>query len=77
MQSVMPKIFNLIENFDIIKNKCCLIMGAKYYKSSMNDALTICLADSVGLPAKVIQLTTFFLKKKMLFIQLLCWPLAS
>ena len=33
----MSNIFNLIENFiDIINNKCCLVMGAKYYNSSMN-----------------------------------------
>ena len=38
MQSVILNIFNLIENFiDIINNKCSLIMGAKYYSSSMND----------------------------------------
>ena len=33
----MSNIFNLIENFiDIINNKWCLIMDAKYYNSSMN-----------------------------------------
>ena len=74
----MSNIFNLIENFiDIINNKCCLIMGAKYYSSSMNNVYTIYLADIVGQPTKVIQLTAFFLEKKSIFIWLLCWPLAS
>ena len=78
MWFIMPNIFNLIENFlDIINNKHCLIVCAKYYNSSMNDVHTICLANIVGLPAKVIWLTTFFLKKKMIFIWLLCWPSAS
>ena len=67
MQSVMSNIFNLIENFiDIINNKCCLIMGAKYYNSSMNGACTIYLANIISCPAKVIWLTAFFLKKKMI-----------
>ena len=53
MQFIMSNIFNLIENFiDIINNKYCLIMCAKYYSSSMNDGCTICLADIVSLPAK-------------------------
>ena len=74
----MSNIFILIENLlDIINNKHSLIMCAKYYNFSMNDACTICLADIVGLPAKVIWLTTFVLKKKTIFIWLLCWPLAS
>ena len=68
--------FNLVQNFlDIINNKHCLIMCAK--NSSMNDAHTICPANIVSLPAKVVWTTAFFLKKKMIFVQLLCWPLAS
>ena len=48
------KYFNLIENFiDIINNKCSLIMGAKYYRSSMNNAHTIYPADIVGHTAKL------------------------
>ena len=39
-------------------------MCAKYGRSRMNDACTVCQADFVGLPAKVVQLTTFFSKKK-------------
>ena len=78
MQSVMSNIFNLIENFiDIINNKCCLIMGAKCYNSRMNDAHTICPADIVGCPAKVIWPTTFCLEKKSIFVWLLCQLLAS
>ena len=78
MWSIMSNIFNLIENFiDIINNKCCLVMGAKYYNSSMNDADTIYPADIVSHPAKVIWLTAFFSKKKTIFIWLLCWPLAG
>ena len=73
MQFIMSNIFNFVENFlDIINNKHCLIMCAKYYNSSMNDVHTICPADNVSLPTKVIQPTAFFLKKKMIFVQLLC-----
>ena len=61
MQFIMSNIFNLIENFlDIINNKHCLIMCAKYYNSNMNDACTIYLADIVSHPAKVVWLTAFF-----------------
>ena len=78
MQSIMLNIFNLIENFlDIINNKHCLITCAKYYSSSLNNAHTIYPANIVSPPAKVIWLTAFFSKKKMIFIWLLCWPLAS
>ena len=52
------------------------VMCAKYGRSRMNDACTVCPADFVGLPAKVIWPTTFFLKKKAIFVWLLCWPLA-
>ena len=51
-------------------------MCAKYYSSSKSDAHTVCPADSVSLPAKVVWLTTFFLKKEVIFVQLLGWPLA-
>ena len=53
------------------------VMCAKYGRSRMNDVCTVCPADFVGLPAKVIQLTTFFSKKKVIFVWLLCQPLAS
>ena len=78
MQSVMLNIFNLVENFvDIINNKYCLTIGAKYYSSNMNDACTMFLTDIVSCPAKVIWLTAFFLNSKHLFVWLLCWPSAS
>ena len=78
MQSIMSNIFNLIKNFvDIINNKCCLIIGAKYYNSNMNDEHTIYPTDIVGHPTKVVWLTTFFSEKKAIFVWLLCQPLAS
>ena len=52
-------------------------MRAKYGRSRMNNAYTVCLADFVGLPAKVIWPTTFFSKKKVIFVRLLCWLSAS
>ena len=52
-------------------------MCAKYDRSRMNDACTVCPADFVGLPAKVIWPTSFFSKKKMIFVWLLCQPLAG
>ena len=74
----MLNIFNLIETFlDIINNKHCLITCAKYYSSSMNDAHTIYPADIVSPPAKVVWLAAFFLKKKTIFVWLLCWLLAG
>ena len=78
MQSVMSNIFNLIENVvDIIITKYCLIIGAKYYNSNMNDVCTMFLTDIVGCPTKVIWLTTFFLNSEHLFVWLLCWPSVS
>ena len=72
------KYFNLIKNFvDIINNKCCLIIGAKYYNSNMNDACTIYLTDIVSYPAKVAWPTAFFSEKKVIFVWLLHWPLAG
>ena len=43
-------------------------MCAKYGRSRMNDAHTIGQADSVSCPAKVVRSTTFFLKKKAIFV---------
>ena len=40
------------------------VLIAKYGGSRMNDAHTISSTDFVGLPAKTIQSTTFFLKKE-------------
>ena len=52
-------------------------MCAKYGRSRMNDACTIGPADPVGCPAKVIWSTTFFSKRKAIFVRLLCWLLAG
>ena len=46
-------------------------MCAKYGRSRMSNAYTISPADFVGCPANIVQLTTFFLKKKAIFVQLL------
>ena len=45
-----------------------MAVGAKYDSSIMNDVHTNYLANIVSLPAKVVQLTTFFSKKKMIFV---------
>ena len=44
------------------------VLIAKYGGSRMNDACTICPADFVGCPAKIVWLTTFFSKKKAIFV---------
>ena len=78
MWSIMLIFFNLIKNFfDIINNKYYLITCAKYYSFNMNDSHTVYPADIVSLPTKVVWPTAFFLKKKLIFVQLLCQPLAS
>ena len=78
MWSIMLNNFDLFKNFlNIINNDQYLITCAKYYSSSMSDACTTCLADIVGLPAKVVRLTAFFLKKKTIFVRLLCQLLAG
>ena len=52
-------------------------MCAKYGRSGMNNAHTICPTDFVSLPAKFVRSTTFFSKKKAIFVQLLCQPPAG
>ena len=49
------------------------VLIAKYGGSGMSNVCTVCLADFVSLPAKVLWLATFFLKKKAIFVWLLCW----
>ena len=44
------------------------VLIAKYGSSRMNNACTVSLADFVSLPAKVVQPTAFFLKKKLIFV---------
>ena len=74
IQSITLNILILIKKLPYIINKgYSEIICAKYGGSRMNDAHTICLANFVGLPAKVIWLTAFFLKKKVIFVQFLCW----
>ena len=78
MQSITSNILNLIDKFlYIINNRYSEIICAKYDSSIMNDVHTVCLADYVGLPAKVIWPTMFFSKKKVVFVWLLCTPLAG
>ena len=65
MWSIMLNIFNLIKNvIDIIINKNYIVVGAKYDGSRMNDACTVCPADFVSLPAKVLWPTGSFKKRK-------------
>ena len=74
----MKNILILIKRFlYIINDRYNGVMCAKYDRSRMNNVCTVCLADFAGLPAKVIWLPTFFLKKKAIFVWLLCRPLAS
>ena len=63
----MKNILNLFEKFlYIIIDRHSKVMCAKYGRSRMNDAHTIGPANFVSLPAKVVWLTTFFFKKKVI-----------
>ena len=53
------------------------VLIAKYSGSRMNEACTVCPADFASLSAKVILPTTFFLKKRAIFVWLWCQPLAG
>ena len=65
----MKNILNLFkELLYIIYDKHSEDMCAKYGRSRMNNVHTICLANFVGLPAKVIWPIAFFLKKKLIFV---------
>ena len=44
------------------------VLVAKYGGPGMNDVHTISPADFVSLPAKIVWSTTFFLKKKAIFV---------
>ena len=73
MWSVTQNILILIEKFlHIINDTYSEVLIAKYGGSRMNNACTVCLADFAGLPAKVIWLTTYFLKKKLQFLYGFC-----
>ena len=78
MWSITLNVFKLVKIFtDIINNKYYMVEGAKYDSSIMNDVHTNYPANIVSLPAKVIWPTAFFLKKKAIFVRLLCRPLAG
>ena len=70
MWFITSNIFKLIKNFIDIINKYYVVVGAKYDSSIINDACTNYLADVVSLPAKVVWPMAFFLKKKVIFVQL-------
>ena len=53
------------------------VLITKYGGSRMNVACTMCPTDFASLPAKVVWPTSFFLKKKMIFVWLLFRPPAS
>ena len=74
----MKNILNLFKKFlYIINDRHSEVMCAKYGRSRMNDVYTVCLADFVSLPAKVIWPTTFFSNSELIFVSLLCQPSAS
>ena len=69
MQSIKSNILNLIEKFlYIINNRYSEIICAKYDSSVMNNACTVCPADYVGLPAKVIWPTMLFSNSESIFV---------
>ena len=64
----MKNILNFFEKFlYIINDRHSEVICAKYGRPRMNDACTVCLADFVGLPAKVIWPTAFFFQKRKQF----------
>ena len=65
------------ELFYIIYNRHSGDICAKYGRSRMNDAHTICLTDFVGLPAKIVWLLALFSNSESIFVRLLCRPPAS
>ena len=74
----MKNILNLFEELlYIIYARHSEDMCAKYGRSRMNDVHTVFLTNFVSLPAKIVRLTTFFSKKKAIFLRLLHWLLAS
>ena len=62
-------ILNLFEKFlYIIIDRHSEVMCAKYGRCRMNDAHTVCPANFVGLPAKVIWPTAFFSNSELIFV---------
>ena len=67
MWSITLNILILIKKLlYILNNGYGEIICAKYDGSRMNNVCTVCPANDVGLPAKVIRPTKFFLKKKVI-----------
>ena len=65
----MENILNLFEELlYIIYTSHSKGMCAKYGRSRMNDAHTISPSNPVGLPAKSIWLTAFFLDSESIFV---------
>ena len=63
MQFIMLNILILIEKFLYISNNRYVeIICANYDGSWMNDMCTVCLANFVGCPTKVVWPTAFFMK---------------
>ena len=74
----MKNILNLFKKFlYIIDDRHSEVICAKYGISRMNDAHTVCPADFVSLPAKVVWPIAFLSNSESFFVQLLCWPLAG
>ena len=65
----MKNILNLFEKFlYIINDRHSEVMCAKYSRSRMNDVHTVCPADFVSLPAKVIWLIVIFSNSESTFV---------
>ena len=78
MWSVTQNILIWIKKkFHIINDMYSGVLIAKYGGFRMNDVHTISPTVFVSLPAKIVQLTTFFFQKKAIFVWLLHWPPAS
>ena len=74
----MRNILKLFKEFlYIINDRHSEVMCAKYGRSRINDVCTVCPANFVGLPAKVVWPIAFFLHSESIFVQLLCRPSAS
>ena len=64
----MKNILILIKRFlYIINDRYSGVMCAKYDRSRMNDVHTVCPADFVSPPAKVVWLTTILFEKESNF----------
>ena len=75
----MKNILNLFEKFlYIINDRHSEVMCAKYGRSRMSDACTVCPDRLCWPPYKSCTANhILFEKQKVIFVWLLCWPLAS